>query len=139
MKIQYWQVRSKVVLAASIFVACLTGGCSKSSPDTEKSESKNEVVINISSKNQTIRNFGASDAWTCQYVGLWPDVKKNQVADWLFSQEEDERKIANNGFMMNPATHIEGFIKPVFTRRFPLRLNSDLFPWDFGLRFNSVF
>lgn len=36
---------------------------------------------------QTIHNFGASDAWSCQFVGNWPDNKKNQVADLLFSLE----------------------------------------------------
>ena len=25
----------------------------------------------------------------CQFVGLWPDKSRNQVADWLFSMEED--------------------------------------------------
>ncbi len=34
---------------------------------------------------QTIDNFAASDAWACQFVGNWPDDKRNQVADWLFS------------------------------------------------------
>jgi O-glycosyl hydrolase len=90
MKVQYWQMRNKVVLGASIFFACFLGACSKNNPDTDKGESRNEVVININSKKQTIRNFGASDAWTCQYIGVWPDAKRNQVADWLFSQEEDE-------------------------------------------------
>ena len=34
---------------------------------------------------QTIQNFAASDAWSCQFVGNWPDKKKNAIADWLFS------------------------------------------------------
>ena len=34
---------------------------------------------------QTIHNFSASDAWSCQFVGNWPDAKKNAMADWLFS------------------------------------------------------
>lgn len=36
---------------------------------------------------QTIDNFGASDAWSCQFVGNWPAQKKNAVADWLFSMD----------------------------------------------------
>ena len=36
---------------------------------------------------QTIDNFGASDAWSCQFVGNWPAQKKNAIADWLFSMD----------------------------------------------------
>lgn len=46
-----------------------------------------EVTINInfSKTYQTIANFGASDAWSCQFVGNWPDDKRNKIADLLFS------------------------------------------------------
>ena len=37
---------------------------------------------------QTIHGFGASDAWSTQFVGeFWPVDKKNQIADYLFSTE----------------------------------------------------
>jgi O-glycosyl hydrolase len=55
-------------------------------------EGKNEVIeikINPEITFQTIDNFGASDAWSCQFVGKWPDEKKNRVADLLFSVEEN--------------------------------------------------
>lgn len=39
---------------------------------------------------QTIEGFGASDAWTCQYAGLWPEEKKNKMADLLFSNGFDK-------------------------------------------------
>ncbi|WP_116108916.1 glycoside hydrolase family 30 protein [Lewinella sp. IMCC34191] len=40
---------------------------------------------------QTIHNFGASDAWTIQYIGEnWPEEQRSQIADWLFSAETDE-------------------------------------------------
>lgn len=49
------------------------------------------IVIDIDKEYQMIDGFGASDAWRCQYVGEnWPESKKNQIADWLFSQELDE-------------------------------------------------
>lgn len=35
-----------------------------------------EIEINDSVIYQTIDNFGASDAWSIQYVGLWPNAKK---------------------------------------------------------------
>lgn len=38
---------------------------------------------------QVMEHFGASDAWSTQYIGLWPDEKRNQIADWLFSTEND--------------------------------------------------
>ena len=37
--------------------------------------------------HQTIDNFGASDCWSIQMVGLWSDANRNKVADLLFSQE----------------------------------------------------
>ena len=33
--------------------------------------------------------FSASDAWSMQFIGLWPEEKQNLVADWLFSTEND--------------------------------------------------
>lgn len=37
---------------------------------------------------QTIHSFGASDAWSCQFVGKhWPLEKKQQMAEWLFSSD----------------------------------------------------
>ena len=46
---------------------------------------KISVQYNIQATRQTIHNFSASDAWACQFVGNWPDEKKNRIADWLFS------------------------------------------------------
>jgi hypothetical protein len=47
------------------------------------------ITINIdqSKTYQTISSFGASDAWSCQFVGNWPEDKKNNIADLLFSQD----------------------------------------------------
>ena len=39
---------------------------------------------------QTMEHFGASDCWSMQFIGLWPQEKQNQVADWLFSTENDD-------------------------------------------------
>lgn len=44
------------------------------------------VTIVCDSPRQTVRHFGASDAWSMQDIGLWEDtVLQTQVADWLFS------------------------------------------------------
>ncbi|TWJ04541.1 O-glycosyl hydrolase [Mucilaginibacter frigoritolerans] len=47
------------------------------------------LTINIdqSKMYQTINSFGASDAWSCQFVGNWPEDKKNNIADLLFSKD----------------------------------------------------
>jgi O-glycosyl hydrolase len=47
------------------------------------------IAINFSKTYQTISNFGASDAWSCQFVGNWPDDKRNKIADLLFSRENN--------------------------------------------------
>lgn len=39
---------------------------------------------------QTIDNFGASDAWSMRFIGEWDEKEQRQVADWLFSCENDE-------------------------------------------------
>ena len=45
------------------------------------------IVFDPSKTYQIIDNFGASDAWSCQFVGNWPDAKKNAIADLLFSRD----------------------------------------------------
>ena len=59
--------------------------------ETGNDQTRNEhiqVRINHEIEFQTIHNFGASDAWSCQFAGNWPDSKKNKIADLLFSLEE---------------------------------------------------
>jgi O-glycosyl hydrolase len=73
------------VLVFSLFVCC----SKNDSKGIVDGDVKNTVVIDLSDRKQIVRNFGASDAWACQFIGLWPDSKREQVADWLFSMEED--------------------------------------------------
>lgn len=54
--------------------------------------SKPEVfkfVVESNETHQTIDNFGASDGWSMQFIGLWPNDKQTKMADWLFSTEND--------------------------------------------------
>jgi O-glycosyl hydrolase len=52
-----------------------------------------ELNINANQLYQEFYGFGASDAWSCQFVGKnWPLEKREQIADWLFSKELDEDK-----------------------------------------------
>jgi O-glycosyl hydrolase len=46
-----------------------------------------KISIDPSKTYQTISHFGASDAWSCQFVGKWPDARKNGIADLLFSRD----------------------------------------------------
>ena len=41
------------------------------------------------SPEQQVKHFGASDAWSMQFLGLWPEKQQAQIADWLFSTEND--------------------------------------------------
>jgi len=46
-----------------------------------------KVEIDPAIQFQTMEGFGASDAWSCQFAGLWPDEKRNKMADLLFSTQ----------------------------------------------------
>jgi O-glycosyl hydrolase len=73
-----------------ILTLCLiTIGCTsnQSNNDSPNSDATPVIEIDVSKQFQTIRNFGASDAWTIQFLGKWPEPKKEKVADWLFSNE----------------------------------------------------
>ncbi|QHS58448.1 glycoside hydrolase [Chitinophaga agri] len=45
------------------------------------------ISIDPGTTYQTIDNFSASDAWSVQFAGNWPEQKKNTMADWLFSTD----------------------------------------------------
>jgi len=48
------------------------------------------ITINLSDEKQVMHSFGASDAWTCQFVGkYWPLEKREAIADLLFSTKVD--------------------------------------------------
>ena len=54
------------------------------------SQSTEFFQIETSKPCQSMEYFSASDAWSMQFIGLWPEEKQNQIADWLFSTENDE-------------------------------------------------
>ena len=73
--------------------AALYGACSSSDTPKETIPQVDTTTITLNIDDaaayQTIEHFGASDAWSCQFVGNWPDAKKNAMADLLFSQNND--------------------------------------------------
>jgi O-glycosyl hydrolase len=68
-----------------LFVVCLYFGFAS----VCKGQAPIICNIDLNHQYQTISNFGASDCWTIQYIGNWPDKKRNAIADLLFSQEMD--------------------------------------------------
>jgi O-glycosyl hydrolase len=82
MKINLFRILCILVLLSALNQVQGCGGERSLSGDTI-------LIIDTNIKYQTIHNFGASDAWTGQFVGLWPDSKRNQIADWLFSTETE--------------------------------------------------
>ena len=47
-----------------------------------------EITLKPTTIHQTMRGFGASDAWSTQFVGKnWPLNKRNTIADLLFSED----------------------------------------------------
>lgn len=81
----------------SLLVAACTGllyaACSSTADTISAEIPQQDNIITLSIDDavtyQTIEHFGASDAWSCQFVGNWPDAKKNAIADLLFSNEKD--------------------------------------------------
>ncbi|MFC0775963.1 glycoside hydrolase [Terrimonas alba] len=68
----------RIILFVAILVAV----------DAQSQESNASVIMFDPSKTyQAIDNFAASDAWSCQFVGNWPEEKKNAIADLLFSTD----------------------------------------------------
>ena len=49
----------------------------------------NTYKVNPDITYQTIDGFGASDAWSMRFVGLMPDSLQSEVADLLFSSDND--------------------------------------------------
>lgn len=50
-----------------------------------------KAKVDFNQPAQTMEGFGASDAWTCQFAGLWPETEKNKMADLLFSTKTDQK------------------------------------------------
>ena len=65
------------VALAFLYIGIATS-CSQPAPDLR-------YQIEVDKPLQTMEHFGASDAWSMHILGLWPQEKQNQIADWLFS------------------------------------------------------
>lgn len=70
-------------LTLFVSACCLLGGPAMAQP----TGAPLTLTIDTRQTYQIIENFGASDAWSCQFVGGWPDAKREAIADWLFSMD----------------------------------------------------
>lgn len=84
-------MKSTAIVFAALNLCALSvvaAGCNEEQPSaTTPSEQVITVQINPAKRFQTIEHFGASDAWSVQFAGLWPDARRNRLADLLFSRE----------------------------------------------------
>ncbi|GAB3573783.1 glycoside hydrolase family 30 protein [Spirosoma luteolum] len=84
------QASLRSALLPALLLATLAG-CRASTPgDTPAPPTPTAgltLTIDPGKTAQTIAHFGASDAWSCQFVGQWPDAKRNAIADLLFSRD----------------------------------------------------
>ena len=60
--------------------------CDKDKNKSDPSENQIHFSIDLSDRKQCLQAFGASDAWSCQFVGKeWPAEKRERIAELLFS------------------------------------------------------
>ncbi|WP_281613792.1 glycoside hydrolase [Flammeovirga sp. SubArs3] len=65
--------------------------CSEETTGNEDKTLEDTVLsIDLTQTYQQMEGFGASDAWSAQYVGNWPDATKSAIADLLFSTAVDD-------------------------------------------------
>jgi O-glycosyl hydrolase len=88
-KFRQYIIKMNRTVLTLVFIAFFNFICTPQ-PAKIGGEQPVEVFIHPEVIFQTIHNFGASDAWNCQFVGNWPDDQKNNVADLLFSLENSE-------------------------------------------------
>lgn len=79
--------RALITLIGITITGCSSSDGVKNSTPVQTQELT--FTINDDVAYQTIEHFGASDAWSCQFTGNWPDAKRNAMADLLFSKEND--------------------------------------------------
>ena len=96
------RVAGSAYSTSSGYVPCLPGSggdLGTSSP------SALVVTVNTRERKQVVHNFGASDAWSVQFVGLWPLAKRNAIADLLFEtgldQNNDPKGIGLSAWRFN--------------------------------------
>ena len=104
-----------IILLFSICVvntSCSSGGGSDDDPGGGNPPNGGgndylQIILNPNSVFQTIHGFGASDAWSTQFVGKnWPLNKREAIADLLFSNNFDTQgKLSLLNYFLPVAGH----------------------------------
>lgn len=88
-QIKRLKLRHFVVIA--IFLVGLYFSADYVKKSTGKKIDAISLTVNTEVGFQEIDNFGASDAWSIQFVGKnWPETKKSRMAELLFSTKNNE-------------------------------------------------
>jgi hypothetical protein len=79
------------ILAIILSIVLANQSCTKEHGIEEPNDSFITLSLNFNDQRQEIHSFGASDAWSTQFVGKnWPLEKREQISELLFSMEEDD-------------------------------------------------
>lgn len=71
-------------------ISCSGTGVEPPEPEPIPGVDHLKIIVDPSTSYQEIQSFGASDAWSIQFVGKnYPLDKKEQLTKWLFSTEMD--------------------------------------------------
>jgi O-glycosyl hydrolase len=83
-------IKGLILLGIFAICSCKNDLSDKDEPQPgEETSTEMVLLVDTSTTYQTIAHFGASDAWSCQFVGNWPNPKKEGMAKLLFSKEYD--------------------------------------------------
>jgi len=83
-------VKKMKMLAIILGIVLANHSCQKDNGGETPSDSFVSLSMNFNDQQQEIHSFGASDAWSVQFVGKnWPLEKREKIAELLFSTELD--------------------------------------------------
>jgi len=78
------------ILKSAILVF-ISLSCSENGISMQDEPESHNLLVDTQTTYQEIDHFGASDAWSGQFVGNWPEPKKGAIADLLFSKDMDDQ------------------------------------------------
>jgi len=79
------------LLAIVLGLVFAINSCEKEKNKENNNDSYITLSLNFNDQRQEMHSFGASDAWSIQFVGKnWPVEKRENIASLLFSMETDD-------------------------------------------------
>ncbi|HSJ67647.1 MAG TPA: glycoside hydrolase, partial [Anditalea sp.] len=93
MKSKVSKTGGNIILINAFLIAFSFTACSENGNSIQDDADENQYHLKVDPQTvyQEIDHFGASDAWSGQFVGTWPEPKKGAIADLLFSNNMDEQ------------------------------------------------